>query len=140
MPASWCGSAAVIEPGRATDLALALMDGPFVWGRADCCTAACDVFLALHGVDPMAPLRGRYRTRAGALRLIAARGGWRAMARALAAEAGLVAGQGGAGEIGLAVVGGSHALVIGIERGLWAGKGADGVVAVRGVEVSWSRC
>ena len=121
------------------DVALRLLDGPFVWGRADCCTGACDVFAALHGVDAMAPLRGRYSTALGAHRLIRTWGGWVAMADRLAALAGLIPVAGGEGDIGLARVGADMALVIGIERGLWAGKGAPGVVAVRQVVRAWRR-
>ncbi|WP_397544909.1 DUF6950 family protein [Roseicitreum antarcticum] len=50
------------------DAVLTHMRGPFVWGASDCCTSASDVFQALHGVDPMAPLRGQYTTEAGAWR------------------------------------------------------------------------
>lgn len=127
-----------------TDLAFEVMDGPFVWGRSDCCTAACDVFAGLHGVDPMAPLRGRYASRFSALRLIRDWGGWLTMADRLAALAGLVAVDeftpAKAGDLGLARVGGDLALVIGIENGLWAGKGEHGVVAVREVMRAWQRC
>lgn len=48
------------------DAAEAAMLRPWKWGEADCCTSACDAFLALWGVDPMAELRGAYTTEAGA--------------------------------------------------------------------------
>ena len=67
-------------------LSMRIMGRSWVWGEADCCTAACDVFQALHGVDPMASLRGVYRTKIGAQRAIVARGGWMAMAEALHAD------------------------------------------------------
>lgn len=123
-----------------TDLALSMMDGPFVPGEADCCTAACDVFRVLHGVDPMEPLRGAYCTAYGARMQIARRGGWLAMCEALAGQAGLTRSAGGEGHLGLAQIGDDYALVIGIERGLWAGKGNPGVVTVREVVASWQRC
>jgi hypothetical protein len=121
----------------ATALAIDLMDGPFIWGRADCCTAACDVFRALHGVDPMAPLRGQYISELSARRLIRHWGGWHAMTADLAARAGLVAVPGAEGDLGLAKIGRDLALVIGIERGLWAGKGADGVVTTSQIVAAW---
>lgn len=69
----------------------AAMLQPWKWGRADCCTGACDAFAALHGVDPMASLRGRYDSAMTAARVIADAGGFAALAAGLAAEAGLAA-------------------------------------------------
>ena len=66
------------------DLVDRIYAGPIVWGSSDCCTRACDVFAALHGVDPMAPLRGRYSSAAEALHMIRARGGWLRMCNDLA--------------------------------------------------------
>ncbi|MDP2358022.1 MAG: hypothetical protein Q8M31_18425 [Beijerinckiaceae bacterium] len=48
---------------------------PFEYGKADCCTFACDWVLAVRGVDPMASWRGQYDSEAGAFRRIADRGG-----------------------------------------------------------------
>ncbi|WP_374764258.1 DUF6950 family protein [Yunchengibacter salinarum] len=42
----------------------------FAYGRFDCCTAAADCVDAMTGIDLMAGLRGRYRSAAGACRLI----------------------------------------------------------------------
>ena len=113
---------------RVLAAALEVMDRPWRWGGADCCTAACDVFAALHGIDPMLPLRGRYASRAGALRLIAAWGGWLAMGDGLAERAGLVrADHGQPGDIGI-IRDARGALALGIctERG-WAGKNNSGL-------------
>lgn len=108
-----------------------MMAGPFVWGRSDCCTSACDIYARLHGIDPMAPLRGRYSTARGAYRLIKAYGGWLPMFRELAAQADLtLTFDWGVGRLGLARVGEDFALVIGIEDGLWAGKVDGGMQAV----------
>ena len=124
----------------ATALALQTMGGAFEWGRADCCTAACDVFRDLHGLDPMQPLRGQYSSAVGAYRLIRARGGWLRMADDMARGAGLLPADGWAeGRLGLCPVGRDYALVVGIEHGLWAGKGKDGMVAVRDVVAAWQR-
>lgn len=99
----------------------AVMHGPWVWGSADCCTAACDVFRRLHGIDPMAPLRGCYATEAEAVALIRSYGGWRRMFAELRDLAGLRPGVGAAGEIGL-VREGQYSLAIGIGGGMWAGR------------------
>jgi len=50
----------MITTAEAFTAARAHMSGRFQWGTADCCTAACDAFAALRGVDPMMALRGRY--------------------------------------------------------------------------------
>ncbi len=118
--------------------ALAAMDRPFEWGVADCCTSACDAFHALHGVDPMAPLRGRYRTARGAGVIIARRGGFFTMACDLARGSGLAMGCGDAGEIGVAQVGPRLALVFSIAPHVWAGKSEHGMTTVRAVLKSWA--
>lgn len=107
-----------------------VMDRPWQWGAADCCTAACDVFLRLHGIDPMAPLRGRYDSRVGALRAIAQEGGWERMAQGLADRAGLVQSDGQPGDIGLIWTGNMMALAVCIEGGAWAGKSETGMATV----------
>lgn len=115
---------------------LDVMDRPWQWGAADCCTAACDVFIALHGIDPMARLRGRYDSRMGALRMIAAQGGWHRMAGGLARDAGLVDGNGGEGEIGLIVSDGN--LCLGVSTGaVWIGKSLNGFSSVPNCVRSW---
>lgn len=114
-----------------TDQALSVMAGPFVWGRSDCCTCACDVFASLHGIDPMAPLRGQYRSMIAAYRLIRSYGGWVPMFAELARVSGLQAADGHAvGRLGLAWLGHDYALAIAIEDGLWAGKVDGGMAAI----------
>lgn len=115
----------------------AVMHGPWVWGLADCCTSACDVFQRLHGIDPMAPLRGRYATAAEALALIRSFGGWRRMFRTLGAGAGLRPGVGAAGEIGLVREGGRFSLAIGIGHGMWAGRTDGGYATTANLVLSW---
>lgn len=117
-------------------VALEVMDRPWQWGVADCCTAACDVFHRLHGIDPMAPLRGTYSSRLGAVRAIRARGGWLSMAEGLAAEAGLVVSDGAPGEIGLTKWHGGAALVVHVGSG-WAGKTERGMQTVETVVRCW---
>jgi len=116
-----------------TELALDVMGRPFAWGDCDCGTAACDVFAALHGVDPMAPIRGTYATEAEARALIASAGGWQAFVAGLCARAGLRPGTGAAGELGVT----ADSCVIGAAPGVWLGKGRWGMVTVRDVEASW---
>jgi len=48
---------------------------PFVWGEHDCCLFAANVVMAMTGIDGAADLRGRYKTRVGAARVIAKHGG-----------------------------------------------------------------
>jgi len=117
--------------------ALAVMDRPWSWGEADCCTAACDVFLGLHGVDPMASLRGRYRSRIGAGRIIRRAGGFVAMAEGLAQAARLGPSFGDPGDIGVAAMPDGHALVICVASGQWAGKTVTGMTTVQDVVRCW---
>lgn len=112
-----------------------VMDGPVVWGASDCCASVCDVFEVLHGVDPMASLRGRYQSEAEAGALIRAAGGWRCLVRDLARQSGLVPGDGRPGEIGLLRVARQYSLAIGLGRGMWAGRIAGGYAVVPAAEV-----
>ena len=43
---------------------------PLVWGKSDCLLTACDAIEAMTGVDPAAGIRGKYKSKAGAYRLI----------------------------------------------------------------------
>lgn len=110
----------MVTPGLARHF-----DGPFVWGLSDCCTCACDAFAARHGIDPMAPLRGRYSTAREALALITAWGGWQGMFAALAQRSGLrvdPAPVWSDGALGLDLNNGRPALVFAAPGGLWLGK------------------
>lgn len=42
----------------------------FSWGENDCCLFACDVVLAITGVDYAEEFRGRYKTEIGAARAL----------------------------------------------------------------------
>lgn len=48
---------------------------PFAWGKNDCCSFAADAVVCMTDVDPMAELRGRYDSEAGARALIDEIGG-----------------------------------------------------------------
>lgn len=111
--------------------AVEVMDRPWKWGEADCCTSACDVFARITGIDPMARLRGTYNTRVGAAAMIRAMGGFDAMVDRLAAEAGLTRGTGDAGEIGIGVLpNGRRALTVSVARAAFVGKSPTGLAAV----------
>jgi len=119
-------------------LASDAMERPFIWGQSDCSTAACDVFAALHGIDPMARVRGIYQSACGAMRLITVQGGWAAYSAALAADAGLVpVDQEAAGDIGLVETAGRHSLAICAGPGIWATKTENGLGIVTKAERAW---
>lgn len=65
-----CGAA-----GRLDALLRAAWARPFEWGAHDCALFAADAVLAQTGVDPAAPLRGRYSNAVGAGRLVRQLGG-----------------------------------------------------------------
>ncbi len=108
---------------RVMETALDVMDRPWDWGQADCCTSACDVFYRLYGIDPMESLRGKYATEFGAMRLIAKHGGFLRMAATLADRTGLVACEPKAGAIGVS----EKALVICVKPNVWLGKTLHGL-------------
>lgn len=116
---------------------LDVMDGPLIWGASDCCASACDVFKALHGIDPMAPLRGTYDSEEGAEKVIRSWGGWQRMTARLAALAGLSDGVGAAGEIGLMRLPDRFVLSISIGWGQWAGRVDGGFQSWDAVIRSW---
>jgi hypothetical protein len=109
------------------------------WGAADCCTAASDVHLRVFGVDPMAPMRGRYASRGGALRLIRAAGGLESLVDGVVARAGLqrvVVDMPGA--LGVAAMPVGEALLICLRPGVWAGKTPGGYATLEKVGAKWS--
>lgn len=64
---------------------------PFAWGSHDCCMFACSVINELIGVDPAADLRGAYRTRLGAARVLKRLGGVEGIAETRTAAHGFAA-------------------------------------------------
>lgn len=46
------------------------MQKPFSWGEHDCCLFAADCVIALCDFDPCEKVRGRYKTRTGAMRVL----------------------------------------------------------------------
>jgi len=61
-----------------------------VYGESDCCLFAADWVCAETGIDPAKHLRGRYRTEAECLRLLAAGGGLEAVVSAAMTRCGFV--------------------------------------------------
>jgi len=130
----------VVGPNEVMSIVLKHMDGRFRWGPSDCCSAACNVFLDLWGVDPMKSFRGRYSNAREARDLL--RPNLHAVAVRLAKDVGLksVSGPSAPGDIGVLVQGKDrHSLVINVgDR--WAGKAITGVAFFRsGVWRSWRR-
>ena len=54
----------------------------FAWGTHDCCLFAADWVAAIEGCDPAAAIRGTYKDRRGAMRVIRAHGGMAGLVRA----------------------------------------------------------
>jgi hypothetical protein len=127
--------ARTVTPERVMVEVERVMSRPFAWGPCDCCSAACDVFAALWGCDPMTGLRC-YTGAAQAARMLAAEGGLRPWAERVARRAGLVPGH-APGGFGLAEFGGRASLLICVRPGLWAGKSLRGFALVRTVEKGW---
>lgn len=119
-----------------------IMSARLDWITSDCCRSACDVFHALHGIDPMAALRDRYCDAMGAARIIKSFGGFVAMAEALAAGSSLIVSDGRPGDIGVSARGAAEwferrALLICIESGAWAGKTDRGYAIIGNAERCW---
>lgn len=113
-----------------------IMSRPFEWGPCDCCSAACDVFAALWGFDPMEPVRG-YRGALGAARMIRRAGGLPELADRLAARLALSTGHATGGLALSAGHRGRRTLLICIMPGLWAGKSKDGFAILRHADRGW---
>lgn len=50
------------------------IDTPLVWGQSDCLLTVADAVAAVLGDDPGAEIRGKYKTKTGAYRLIKSKG------------------------------------------------------------------
>lgn len=88
---------------------------PFAWVANDCCTFTAAGVIAITGVDRMAPLRGKYKGKAGAARLIARAGGLEALVTQFLSEklqAPAMAGRGDVVMFAMAEPHGPHALGI----------------------------
>lgn len=65
-----------ITEQAAFDAAFEYMRQPFVWGLRRDCTAACEVFKAIHGKDPLDGSVDSYGTAMGAARILNRSGGY----------------------------------------------------------------
>lgn len=104
---------------------------PFAWGRHDCALWAADAVLAITGTDLAKPWRGRYRSAAGAVRIIHQQGAADAGLAALVDEAlcrRLHVRQAQRGDVVLADMGAMNALGVVSGAGMWCGPGAQGLV------------
>lgn len=131
-----------MTPDEVMEVVDRIMSVEWVWGTADCCASGCDVFAELHGIDPMARIRGAYASAGDAARLIKTWGGFPAMVEALADQSGLIISEGLPGEIGLSAPydsGGpdGRSLLICIEPGAWAGKTQFGYGVISTAERCW---
>lgn len=135
--------AGFVTPSAALSAAIEVMDRPWEWGAADCCTSACAAFALLHGADPMEAHRGTYSDERGAMALVARLGGWEAMCAAVAGDAGLHAvppQEAPVGALGLLLVGKRHSLTLKVGASSWVGKGRTGfVIVTAGVYRAWCR-
>lgn len=114
---------------------------PFVWGERDCCLWACDWIRARRGVDPAAPLRGRYSTGAGALRHLERGGGFELLVRRRFAIAGLLeTASPKPGDVGMIETETGMRLALAIKTASgWAAKASAGVtVAAFPCRVAWT--
>lgn len=121
-----------------TEAVLAAVDAvmlrPFEWSVCDCCTAACDVFERLHGIDPMAHLREQYGSKRGAIALIRESGGLLSIAQSISAHLGAVEGHATGG---IALSEDHRSLMVCIELGLWAAKSETGFVLLSRAAKGW---
>lgn len=105
------------------------MSRPFVWGRCDCATAACDVYAALHGIDPLRAFRGAYRSRAEAEAFAAGHGGMAALFARLMTASGAVQRDPLPGDLALTPEGSFayQAVLVCVAPGVFASKGLRGM-------------
>lgn len=134
--------AGIVTAEAAMQAAMQAMDRRWMWGEADCCASVCAAYARLHGIDPMAALRGSYSDAAGAAGIVARAGGWDALCEEWLARAGMVEVPPQAappGSIGLLAPqpNGTRALAFGLGSG-WAGKGARGMTLLREVARAWA--
>lgn len=112
-----------------------MMLRPLVWGKCDCVTCAADIFLRWNGVDPIADVRGKWRTRREAERLLKQIGGWKNGVPLIFEAAGLFRGD-KVGAIGI-TDDPSPGLAVKVAPGLWLGKSMRGMIVRDKVWGSW---
>lgn len=128
--------AGTVTPERVMAEVERVMSRPFMWGSCDCCSAACDVFFGLWGIDPMASVRS-YRGALAAHRLMARHGGLPALAVVLAERTCLSPGHAVGGLALSDFVGRRQSLLICIQPGQWVGKSSRGFAVVKSAARGW---
>lgn len=71
---------------RLPDILAGYRDAEFEWGKLDCCLFCAEVVRELHGKDFATGWRARYRSKAGALRLMEEYGGVEGIVREILGE------------------------------------------------------
>lgn len=105
------------------------LERPFSWGTDDCCTFACDVMQEAFGIDPMAVLRGRYDSEAGATAIMGS--GLAETALQLAREARLNRASFPYQDADIGVIAETRGPMLAISDGAaWIARGEFGVVRV----------
>lgn len=127
--------AGTVTPDVVMGHVMEVMGQRWKWGIADCSTAACDVFARLHGIDPLAPIRGSYSSALGARRVQGS--DWMAVCVWLAQRAGLRETEGRTGDLALVEGERGLSLAIGVTPAMWAGKTAGGFATVRFPVMAW---
>ncbi len=103
---------------------------PFVWGVCDCSLIIADWWLANHGVDPAAHLRGTYASEAECLAVLEREGGKLRLVARLARSVGARrAATIVPGVFGVARHGDDHVPAIATPDGKWAAKSERGLIA-----------
>lgn len=134
-------SARVGDPGASTGQSRRLPDWPerlaayidarrrqpFAWGQQDCALFAADAVLAITGRDLARPWRGRYRSAAGAARILREQGGLHGMADDALPRLPHV-GQAQRGDLLLVDIDGVLSLGVVTGAGYWCGPGREGLV------------
>jgi hypothetical protein len=122
-------------PEQLADLLAARLNAPFGWGVNDCCLFACDAVQALTGWDPAGPedagglgLRGTYADMPGAARILADRGGVKALAVAAFGEPRELPLMAQRGDVVCVQLDGRDTLGIVAGTGHWCAPGSDGLV------------
>ncbi|CUH66805.1 hypothetical protein TG4357_02649 [Thalassovita gelatinovora] len=123
----------------ALDAALSCMSGGFVWGRSDCCHAACAAFCQLWSVNPMRAVPS-YDSALSAALYVRRNGGARACIGRHMEDAGLVISASLPGVLGLLSVPGdcwTWALGLCLGDGEFAVHGDGELIVMRADAICW---
>ncbi|MDF1720507.1 MAG: hypothetical protein P1U65_07530 [Minwuia sp.] len=116
-----------------------LAQQPFVWGKADCCLAVCDVLVAIGLPDAAAIFRDQYSDAAGAADILARGGGMLATVGRSFATLGwpeIESAAARAGDVGVIKVPTLALAVFDGDR--WCVKTQRGVMRHRAATTAWS--